>query len=133
MPEYALTISSPKTGKSYNKKIETDIFDGRRLNDNVDGSAIGLAGYQLKITGGSDKCGFPMRVDVQGFARRKILTIKSKGVHIKKKGIRKRKSVVGSQISNSTAQVNLSITKYGDKDLEEVLGIKKEETAEKAA
>ena len=133
MAEYTLTISNPKTGKSYNKKVETDIFDGMKINDAVGGTAIGLEGYDLKITGGSDKCGFPMRVDLQGTARRKILTAKSKGVHIAGKGIRKRKSVAGNQIGSSIVQINLTITKHGSTDVEEILGTKKEEPKEAAA
>ncbi len=133
MTEYTLTISNPKTGKSYNKKLETEIFSGMRMNDKVDGSSIGLNGYELKITGGSDNCGFPMRVDLQGASRRRILTAKSKGVNIQGKGNRRRKNVAGNQIGNSIIQVNLSITKQGDTDIEEVLGVKKEEPRGTAA
>ena len=133
MAEYKLTISNPKTGKSYSRKLEADVFEGMKLNDIVSGDALGMAGYELKITGGSDKSGFPMRSDLQGPGRRKILTINSKGVHIKNKGIRKRKSVAGNQIGNSIVQVNLSITKPGDTAIEDIFGTKKEEQKEAAA
>lgn len=130
--EYTITISNPKTGKSYNKKVDVDVFEGKRINDKIDGSSIELEGYELKITGGSDKCGFPMRLDLQGASRRKILSVKSKGMHIANKGIRKRKNVAGNQIGNSIAQINLSILKNGSKDIEEILGSKKEEVKEEA-
>jgi len=130
LPEFTLTINDPKTGKSYNKKIDVDIFDGRRINDVVQGESLGLPGYELKITGGSDKSGFPMRKDMSGASRRKILTTRSIGVNIKKSGLRRRKSVVGNQISFSTSQINLSVVKKGSQDLEETFGLKKEENKE---
>lgn len=130
MPEFTLTINDPKTGKSYNKKIDIDIFDGKRINDTIQGESLGLPGYELKITGGSDKSGFPMRKDLSGASRRKILTTKSIGVNIKKGGLRRRKSVVGNQVSSSTSQINLNVVKHGGQGLEETFGSKKEENKE---
>ena len=42
------------------------------IGDEFDGDIIGLPGYSLKITGGSDKNGFPMRKDVDGPRRVKV-------------------------------------------------------------
>jgi len=71
-----------------------------------------------------------MRKDMSGASRRKILTTRSIGVNIKKSGLRRRKSVVGNQISFSTSQINLSVVKKGSQDLEETFGLKKEENKE---
>ena len=131
MPEFILTINNPKTGKSYKKIIrdrETDIFKGKKIKDNVAGDGFGLKGYEFEITGGSDKDGFPIRFDVAGFGRKKVLLTKGPGVHIKRKGMRKRKSVVGSTLSINIKQINLKTIKQGSKTLEELF--KKEEEEE---
>ena len=49
----------------------------------------------LEITGGSDNDGFPMRKDVEGSARKKIILTGAPGFHPKTDGLRKRKSVRG--------------------------------------
>ena len=68
-----------------------------------------------------------MRSDLEGTQRRKILASKSLGIHIKRNGMRKRKNIAGNQINLNTSQVNLNIVKFGEKDIEEALGVKKEE------
>ena len=120
MPEFKLNINDPKTGKSYSKLINLDIFDNRKIGDKIQGNSLGLDGYELQITGGSDKSGFPMRADFQSVARKKALLTKGPGVHIKRKGQRKRKTIRGSIISSTVSQINLKITKQGTKSIEEV-------------
>ena len=44
----------------------------------------------MQITGGSDNCGFPMRADVHGTGRKRILGVKGVGQSQKAKGIRYR-------------------------------------------
>jgi small subunit ribosomal protein S6e len=65
-----VVISDPKTGKAYKvegKDTEAHaLFIGKRIDDVVDADIIGLGGYVLEITGGSDKDGTPMRKDVSG-------------------------------------------------------------------
>ena len=62
-----LSISDPKSGKAYSKKIEeAGIFLNKKLGDTIELSAIGMQGYKAKITGGSDRCGFPMHANVIG-------------------------------------------------------------------
>ena len=130
MPEFKITISDPKTVKSYNKVLDTDIFKRKKLHEKILGDALGLKEYELEITGGSDTSGFAMRHDIEGTSKKKALLTGGTGVTIPRKGARIRKTVRGNEISLETAQVNLKIVKHGSKPVEELLGIKKEEKAE---
>ena len=47
--------------------------------------SLGLEGYEAKISGGSDKQGFPMRTDIPGIARKKIFIKGGIGFHPKRK------------------------------------------------
>ena len=113
MTEYKIVINDTKTGKSYLKTLEDDSFMGLKLGAKVKGEVLGLDGYELEITGGSDNAGFPMRKDVDGPARRKAILTGGVGFHSKRKGLRKRKSVRGNTISPDTAQVNCKVVKAG--------------------
>ncbi|MFH0752382.1 MAG: 30S ribosomal protein S6e [archaeon] len=127
--EIKLVINNPKTGRSYQKQLEGEFLVGMKIGAKVNGDNIGLPGYELEITGGSDNAGFPMRRDIDSSGRKQALLTKGPGVHINREGMKKRKTVRGNTIGEVTAQVNLKITKLGSKDLEELLGIKKEEPA----
>ncbi len=126
---FKIVISDPKTRKAYQKEIDQKISGllGKKIGDKVSGTPFGLTGYELEITGGSDKDGFPMRRDVEGTARKRIILSSGPGFRPKKKGQRKRKSVRGNTISSEIVQVNLKIVGYGQKPIEELLGIKKKE------
>jgi len=125
---FKLVISDPKTRKAYQKEIEQKASGllGKKIGEKVSGTPFGLTGYELEITGGSDKDGFPMRKDVEGTARKKILLSSGPGFKPGRKGQRKRKSVRGNTISSSISQINLKITGYGQKPIDELLGTKKE-------
>ncbi len=94
---------------------------GKRIGDEVDGIFVSLPGYKLVVTGGSDKDGFPMRKDVPGPRRRKVLISEGVGFHPKDKGVRKRKTLRGNTISPDTVQVNMKITVHGSKSIEDLL------------
>lgn len=126
MTEFKLTINDPKTGKGYNKTIDTTMFKNKKIGDTIEGEGLGLKGYQLEITGGSDNSGFPMRKDLEGLAKKKALLTSGTGIRLKK-GTRTRKTIRGSQISLSTVQINMKVKTYGTKSLEETFGAKKEE------
>ncbi len=121
-------VSDPKTGKSYSIELDeakSVSLNGKNIGEKVDGSLLGLEGYELEITGGSDKSGFPMRKDI--FGSRKIKTILTKGVGFRgKKGERKKKTVRGNTISQEIAQVNMKIIKHGNLNLDEMFGKKEE-------
>lgn len=124
MAEIKVVINDPKTGKSYQKSVTDDSLIGKQIRDKVDGEFLGLKGYELQITGGSDNAGFPMRADIPGAGRKEMLLSKGPGVHISKKGCRVRKTVTGSTISERTAQVSVKVVKQGTPSLDEVFGTK---------
>ncbi|MCG2719035.1 MAG: 30S ribosomal protein S6e [Nanoarchaeota archaeon] len=130
MVEIKLTINDPKTGKSYNKVLDTDMFKGKKVLDKIPGDELGLKDYELEIRGGSDKTGCPIRPDLKGKDRKKLLVKGGVGVTIKRKGIKVRKSLRGNELSIATAQVNLKIIKHGSKKVEDLLGAPKEAAAE---
>ncbi|PIN98668.1 MAG: 30S ribosomal protein S6e [Candidatus Diapherotrites archaeon CG10_big_fil_rev_8_21_14_0_10_31_34] len=118
-----IVLSDPKTRKAFGKKVETTaLLLNKKIGEQVKLDSIGLEGYEAKISGGSDKQGFPMRTDIPGIARKKIFIKGGIGFHPKRKGERKRVSVRGNTISEETEQVNLVITKQGTKKLEEIFG-----------
>ncbi len=125
-------VSEPKTGKSYQIEIDENkskALYGSKIGEEIDGSLIGLTGYKLQIRGGTDKDGFPMRKDVHGTERKRILLSAGAGFRKKRKGERRRKSVRGNTISEFIEQVNFKVVKEGSKKLEEIIG-KKEEKGE---
>ncbi|MDI6724220.1 MAG: 30S ribosomal protein S6e [Methanobacterium sp.] len=95
---------------------------GLKIGDEIEASIVGLNGYKLKITGGSDKNGFPMKRDVEG--PRRIRSLLSGGIGFKPKmdGQRRRKTVRGNTISDDIVQINTIVTEKGDKSIEELLG-----------
>jgi small subunit ribosomal protein S6e len=134
MANFKVVISDPKARKAYQKEIEQaqSGLMGKKLGDKVSGNHLGLSGYELELTGGSDKEGFPMRRDFEGLARKRLLLSHGPGFHPKSKGVRKRKSVRGNTISPSISQINLKIVTHGTKSVEELLGVKKEASEEKS-
>jgi len=133
MANFKFVVSEPGTKKSYQIEVEQSRgagLIGKRLGEEFDGDIIGLGGYKLKITGGSDKDGFPMLAGQSGPGKRGVLLIKAPGFHPGIKGQRKRKSVRGDTISEDIVQINTKVVKAGEKSLEE-LAPKKAEGAEK--
>ena len=127
MVELRVVINNPKTGKTYQKVLEDNPFINSKIGSKISGEQLGLTGYELEITGGSDIAGFPMRKDMNGTGRKKALLTKGPGIHLKVKGMRKRKTVVANLITEETAQINSKITKSGSKSIEDYLGIKPKE------
>ncbi len=122
-------ISDPKTRKAYQIEKDAEFLYGKKIGDKFDGSLIGLPGYVLEITGGTDKDGFPMRPDLDGTGRKKLLLSEGPGYRPERKGVRKRKYVRGNTIAKDIAQINCKVIAWGDQELEALLG-KKEETSE---
>lgn len=106
---------------------------GKKIGDEVDGIFANLPGYKLKITGGTDKDGFPMRSDLTTARRKKVLISKGVGFNPEHEGIRKKRSIRGNTISQEISQINLKIITHGSKPLNELLKTeKKAEKKEKA-
>lgn len=122
MAEHKINIGDSKSKKTYKKTVE-DIsgFFEKKIGDTVNGEVIDLAGYEFEITGGSDASGFPMRKDVDGIARKRILITSGVGMKSqKRKGLRLRKMVAGNTIFGKTSQINLKVTKWGKGPIEPV-------------
>lgn len=120
--EFKLNISDPTTGKTHKKLLKDDECKplmGKKVGEKVNGTTIGLADYELQVMGGSDFCGFPMRKDVDGTMRKKILLTKGVGIRNQEQGLRRRKNVAGNTIYAKTVQVNLLVTKKGSAPLPE--------------
>ncbi|MCL2510401.1 MAG: 30S ribosomal protein S6e [Methanomassiliicoccaceae archaeon] len=124
MVEFKTIVNDVKTGKSHNVTVtghHANSLNGKNIGEIVDGIFVGLPGYKLKITGGSDRNGTPMRADLPGPKRKKLLLSEGLGFHEKYPGERKRVAVRGSTISSEIVQINLAITEYGPKSIEELL------------
>jgi small subunit ribosomal protein S6e len=118
--EIKVNVGDPKTKRTVTLTMSADnaksLF-GKRLGDKFRGELLDKAGYEFEVTGGSDNAGFPMRRDVTGTGRRKILATYSTGQRQTKAGVRVRKTVAGNTISEFTSQLNVKPVKYGAQPL----------------
>ena len=124
MVDFKVVVGDVKTGRSHNVAVSghhANSLVGKNIGEVVDGIFVGLPGYKLKITGGSDGDGIPMRKDLPGNKRRKILLSDGLGFHETYPGERRRKALRGSAISNDIVQINMSVAEYGPKPIEEIL------------
>ncbi len=118
----AFKLNISDKGKAWKLEIESESLVGKSIGDTIEGKEIkeDLQGYQLEITGGSDSAGFPLAKQVEGLALKRLLLTKGWGMHDARKGVRLRKTVRGKQISSTTAQINMIVTKAGKKPLAEI-------------
>ena len=132
---FKIVISEPKSKKAWQIEKEVPVLMGKKIGEKFDGSLLGLSGFTLQITGGSDKDGFPMRFDLEGSARKKALLTKSVGfrgikkirkVKYKVEGMKKRKYIRGNTVSDEIMQINCKIVE-GEGDIPTMLGIKPKE------
>ncbi len=87
------------------KDAEANPLISLQLGSETDAAIVGLSG-KLKITGGSDKSGVPMRADIHGASRKYVLLTKGVGLQDAEKGERVRKLTRGNAISEEIYQVN---------------------------
>ena len=95
MVEFKANISDPKSGKTFQTVVSghyANSLVGKKIGEEFDGIFVSLPGFKLILTGGSDKDGFPMRPDLTGQRRKKVLVAKSLGFNPKDKGVRRRKT-----------------------------------------
>jgi len=133
MAKFKIIISDPKTGTSKTVELEETRaipLIGRKMGEVIDGSIMGLPGYKAQITGGSDKDGFPMRPNVHGGVRRKVILSGGVGFNPQTKGERKRKMVRGNVITDEIAQINMKLVEKPKQPRE---GKKVKEKKEKAS
>jgi small subunit ribosomal protein S6e len=109
LANFKLTISDKK-GKSLSKELkdrEANPLIGLHIGNELDAAIVGLAG-KIKVTGGSDKSGMPMRSDIYGSARKPVLLSKGVGLQNIEKGQRRRRLIRGNTISEEIYQINCS-------------------------
>ena len=121
-----LNIACPTTGGQKIIDIDDDkklrIFYDMRIAQEVDATPLGdeFAGYILRITGGNDKDGFPMKQGVLCNHRVRLL-LKPHTVGFRRgthDGERKRRTVRGCIVAGDLSVLNLVIVKKGDKDID---------------
>jgi small subunit ribosomal protein S6e len=135
---------SEKSGKTYKLEAEAEGLIDKELEDVVLGNEIfeDLEGYELKITGTSDKSGFTSLKSVSGIGLKRVLLSYEKGMKKKPKkegkkeysnsnpkGLRLRKTIRGRVISDAIRQINMIVVKQGKKSLEEIFNPKVEEVS----
>jgi small subunit ribosomal protein S6e len=133
MAEFKFVINDVKTGKTFQKSLEDTSLIGKKIGETIKGDFLGLEGYELEIRGGSDFAGFFMHKDIAGPGRRRSLLSRSTGMRKNRSGLMLRKTVCGNTISDKITQVNLKVSKYGAKGLDEIFAAPKEEAAETPA
>jgi small subunit ribosomal protein S6e len=109
--EFKVVISDT-TGNSLTQEIKDKSAQpllGSRIGDTVDSTIFGLKEGKVKITGGSDKSGTPMRSDLHGGARKYVLMTRGVGLRNLEDGERKRKLVRGSLITEEIYQLNCKL------------------------
>jgi len=111
LAKFKIIVSDPDGTSQSMELEETQAVPliGRKLGEVIDGAAIKLSGYKLKITGGSDQDGFPMRPNIHGGVRVGAIVSGGVGFHSSRKGERKRKTLRGNVITDSIVQVNMKV------------------------
>ena len=148
---FKFVISNGKNSWQVEKDEKDVPVISKKLNETISGDLLGLAGYELQITGGSDKDGFPMRADIEGTLRKQFLIGKGIGFsgikrrpgkkpnkpksYVTIEGLKKKKTLRGNTIGTDIVQINCKVTKQGPQPIESVLGQpgKKKEPAPEAS
>ncbi|MCL9816876.1 30S ribosomal protein S6e [Natronocalculus amylovorans] len=131
MAEFKVVVADPETGEAFQFEVDgqdANRFLGRDLGDEVDGAAVGLDGFTLKLTGASDNTGRPLRADVPGANLKELLLTDGVGFSPSRDGERKRITVRGREISNEVAQINASVAD-GDGSVADALSDDEDEDA----
>jgi small subunit ribosomal protein S6e len=95
-------------------------FYEKRMGMEVDALTLGeeWKGYVLRITGGNDKQGFPMKQGVLTTGRVRLLLSKGHSCYRQRRtGERKRKSVRGCIVDGNLSVLSLTIVKKGDAEI----------------
>jgi len=133
----AFKINVAYKGKTFKVETEDEKLVGSSIGDKIKGEEISedLTGYEIEITGTSDKAGFMGSPEIDGPDLHKVLLGYGRGMHKKPKGekktnkrpkgLRLRKTVRGEIISADIRQINLKIITQGKKSLKEIFAPEK--------
>ena len=120
-------------GKTFHVEMDDESakrLHGLKIGDEVDGSLLDakFKGYKFQITGLSNNAGFPGLKNVEGFALKRLLLTKGKGMSGRRSkdpkrinGLRLKKTVRGNTVAKDVAQINMKLI-VGPKPLLELLG-----------
>lgn len=119
-----LNVANPATGAQKSFVIDderrTRIFYEKRMSQDVEVDALGdeWKGYVLRIGGGNDKQGFPMKQGVLLPHRVRLLLGEGHSCYRQRRtGERKRKSVRGCIVNNDIQALHLIVVKQGEKEI----------------
>ena len=107
MATFKITISDKKrtsVTRELKEKDANPLF-GLQVGAEIDAAIVGQVG-KMRITGGSDKSGVPLRADIHGGARKYVMLSKGVGLQDAEKGQRFRKLIRGNLITEEIYQIN---------------------------
>jgi small subunit ribosomal protein S6e len=107
-----LIVSNPADGTSQRVEIDDQqlrALYGTRIGQVVEGAVADMQGYRIRLTGGTDKDGIPMRPDVHGSAKARVVLSGGVGYKPKDKGEKKRKVVRGNTVNAEIAFLNFTV------------------------
>jgi small subunit ribosomal protein S6e len=110
MAKFKVIVSDPQTGTSKVLELEearAAPFIGKKIGEVMDGAVVDMPATKVQIMGGSDKDGVPMKPNVHGGVRRKVVLGGGVGFNAKKGGVRKRKAVRGNIVTDEIVQINM--------------------------
>jgi len=120
-------LSDPKKGAAQSFVLtpeQLQAFVGKKIGSVLDGSVLGIKD-KIRLTGGTDAYGFPLRPDVQGARKAEVLVSGGVGYHPRRKppskrkkkrnkrpvkGKRKRVLLRGNVLPDNAAQINAVIS-----------------------
>jgi len=111
LAQFKLVISDSK-GKSITQELKDRSAQpllGSKIGDIIDSSVVGITGGKMKVTGGSDKSGTPMRPDVHGGVKKYVLLANGIGIKDIGGGHRVRKLVRGNMVTEEIYQLNCAL------------------------
>lgn len=100
-----VVASSSKSIVHELKDMQAQPLVGLKIGDVFDATIVGIEG-KIRITGGSDKSGVPMRYDLHGGVKKYVLLPKGVGLRNIEAGQRRRKLIRGNVITDEIYQVN---------------------------
>lgn len=119
-----INVANAETGQQKTFEIEDENammpFWEKRMGAEVEADSLGAdwKGYVLRITGGNDKQGFPMKQGVIKNGRVRLLFKKDMSCFRERRtGLRKRKSVRGCIVGHDLAILNFVIAQKGDAEI----------------
>merc|ERR1712038_1267290 len=119
-----LNVSFPANGTQKLVEVDDEIklrfFYGKRMAQEVSAECLGeqWKGYVVRISGGNDKQGFPMKQGAMTNGRVRLLLSKGHSTYRSRRtGERKRKSCRGCIVDSNLSVLNLVIVKKGDEEI----------------